>query len=47
MRRVVFGVFLCILALILLQLQQPLFGLPLFIYGIILMYGGKWPKGPR
>jgi membrane protein implicated in regulation of membrane protease activity len=47
MRRIVFGLFLCVAGLIALNLHQTVIGLPLFVYGIVLMYGGKWPKGPR
>ena len=47
MRRVVFGLFLCSLALLALHFHFIAIGLLLFILGIILMYGGKWPKGPR
>lgn len=46
MRRTVFGLLLCTAALIVLHLQQTALGLVLFTFGIVLMYGGRWPKGP-
>lgn len=42
--KVTIGVLLCLSSLILLNLNQTVIGLILFIYGIILMYGGKWPR---
>lgn len=47
MRRVVLGLCLCTVALIALHFQQTIIGLLFFVYGTILMYGGKWPRGPR
>jgi hypothetical protein len=44
MNKVAIGVFLCLVALILLNRNNTLIGIPAFIFGIILMYGGKWPK---
>lgn len=37
MNRVSFGVLLCLSALILLNMNQPLIGIPVFIVGIIVM----------
>jgi hypothetical protein len=44
MNKVTIGALLCLSALILLHRQQIIFGMLAFIYGIILMYNGKWPR---
>jgi hypothetical protein len=44
MKKVAIGVLLCLAALILLNRNNTFIGIPAFIIGIILMYGGKWPK---
>lgn len=42
--RVAIGFFLCLAGLILLQKNQTFVGIPAFVFGIILMYGGKLPR---
>lgn len=42
--RVAIGFFLCLAGLILLQKNQTYLGMPAFVFGIILMYGGRWPR---
>jgi hypothetical protein len=44
MNTVSLGCLLCLGALFLLHRQQVVIGLFLFVVGIILMYGGRWPR---
>jgi hypothetical protein len=44
MKKSLFGTVLCLAALLLLSSNQILFGLPLFIVGIVLMFSGRWPR---
>lgn len=41
--KVTIGVLMCLTALILLHNNLIVVGLPLFIAGFFVMYGGKWP----